>query len=62
MKVDVAEVLILLDADLASSGICSVFEAAELDLDAGGRPLLGERGRERWDRLGFGGMKRMMGG
>jgi len=62
LKVDVVEVLILLDADLASSGICSVFEAVELDLDAGGRPLLEERGRERWSRLWFGGLKRMMGG
>jgi len=62
LKADVAEILILLDADLTSSGICSVFEVAELDLDAGGWPLLGERGRERWGRLGFGGVKRMMGG
>ena len=43
-KIDVAEILILLDADLTSSGICSVFEVADLDLDAGGRPLLGREG------------------
>ena len=44
LKIDVAEILILLDADLTSSGICSVFEVADLDLDAGGRPLLGREG------------------
>ena len=44
LKAEVAEIRILLEADLTSSGICSVFEVADLDLDAGGRPLLGREG------------------
>jgi len=38
LKADVAEIRILLEADLTSSENCSRSEVSGLDLDAGGRP------------------------
>jgi len=62
LKADVAKIQILLEADLTSTGNCSGSEVSGLDPDAGGRPGLEESGYERWDRLGLGRKKRMMGG